>query len=121
VGKPPLRWLLLGAVLLVGAAAFVLWPSPPHDTAFRDQRAGERQHLESLGSVTAKVTAEIQAARQAIPKLEARIAELERERLKVREAGAALVERASQDGGAQAVVDSYRAAGYQAVVVRVKK
>jgi phage shock protein A len=115
------RWAWAGLLLLLAGGVY-FWPARTNErAAYETQRAGERQHLESLQSVTAKVTEELRAARQAIPKLEARIAELERDRLKVREAGAALVERASQDGGAQAVVDSYRAAGYQAVVVRVKK
>jgi len=122
------KWLLLGALLL-GGALYAFWPSgwgalrAKDDAVLRglaDQRAGERAALGRITGDAARVSADVAAERRRIAELESRLRALEADRAKRASESAALVKRAQEPGGAEAVADAYRAAGYQAVVVRVK-
>ena len=122
------KWLVLG-VVLAGLAVYAFWPSGWRAQGARDaevmrgladQRAGERAALGRITGDAARVAPQIDAQRREIAALRARLNAVEADRAKRASEGAALVKRSQEPGGAEAVAQAYRDAGYQAVVVRVK-
>lgn len=122
---------LLGGVLVLALVGAWWWTRGDHaaqraedqrvEQAFSDQRKGERDTLKVVTTDQARIRAAAGVERETVAALERRIAAMEADRAKRAAEGAQLVEQASKDGGAQAVVDAYRAAGWQAVVVKVKR
>jgi len=122
------KWLVLG-VVLAGLAVYALWPGGwarwrAEDAevmrGLADQRAGERAALGRITGDAARVAGDVAAERRRIADLENRLKAVEADRAKRASEGAALIKRSTEPGGAGAVAESYRQAGYQAVVVRVK-